>query len=281
MVEGARRATGTIPSPDGPRQTRKMTTTNPSEGPHKAPGKKRRFLSAEKKFQIYLAAQSNDKPVGELLRREGLYSTDLIRIRAQVKEAALQRLGAKPGHQQGHVSSAAYDALKSELQDKERALADLAVELAILQKNEWGFVGPIAGRWLQEQTKLDILTVIETSRQQGVPVRRSCSILAIAHRRIVRWQQKSRRGESLADLTPGSKEPLRRVLPEEPGQPPPPRRPSPGSLTPATRRSLTPATSPTPTARPLRSANRSIDYPQVARARRRSDRTPPPLMGWA
>lgn len=76
-------------------------------------------------------------------------------------------------------------------------------------------MGPIAGRWIQEQTKLDILTVIETSRQQGVSVRRSCSILAIAHRRIVRWQRRSRQGGSLADLAPGSKEPLHRVLPEE------------------------------------------------------------------
>jgi transposase-like protein len=53
MVEGARRATGT---------------------------KKRRYLSAEKKFQIYLEAQDGGKPVGELLRREGLFSTDLARI---------------------------------------------------------------------------------------------------------------------------------------------------------------------------------------------------------
>ena len=31
----------------------------------------------------------------------------------------------------------------------------------------------------------------------------------------MRWQQKSRQGECLANLTPGSKEPLHRVLPEE------------------------------------------------------------------
>ena len=76
-------------------------------------------------------------------------------------------------------------------------------------------MGPITGRWIHEQTKLDILTLMETSRQQGVSVRLSCTILAIAHRRIVRWQQKSRQGECLANLTPGSKEPLHRVLPEE------------------------------------------------------------------
>jgi transposase-like protein len=116
----------------------KMTNTNPSEVPHKTTAKKRRFLSAEKKFQIYLEAQAGDKPVGELLRREGLYSTDLARIRQQVKEGALQRLNAKPGKKQVQIESEAYEAIKRELQDKERALADQAVELAILRKKTNG-----------------------------------------------------------------------------------------------------------------------------------------------
>jgi transposase-like protein len=115
-----------------------MTHTNPPEGPNKRPEKKRRYLSAEKKFQIYLEAQGSDKPVGELLRREGLYSTDLARIRQQVKEGALQRLSAKPGRQESQVSTEAYDALKHELQEKERTLADLSVELAILRKKTNG-----------------------------------------------------------------------------------------------------------------------------------------------
>lgn len=115
-----------------------MSIINPSEAPNKKADKKRRFLSPEKKFQIYLEAQSGDKPVGELLRREGLYSTDLARIRLQVKEGALQRLSAKPGKPQGQVESQAYDALKRELQDKERAMADQAVELAILRKKTNG-----------------------------------------------------------------------------------------------------------------------------------------------
>ena len=115
-----------------------MTNSNPSEGPQKTPGTKRRILSAEKKFQIYLEAQSGAKPVGELLRREGLYSTDLARIRQQVKEGALQRLSAKPGKKQGQVDSEAYDAIKRELQDKERAMADQSVELAILRKKTNG-----------------------------------------------------------------------------------------------------------------------------------------------
>jgi transposase InsO family protein len=76
-------------------------------------------------------------------------------------------------------------------------------------------VGPIAGQWLNEQTKLEILTVIETSQQQGVSARRSCSLLAIQHRRIVRWQQRAAQGQGLANLMPGPKAALHRVLPEE------------------------------------------------------------------
>jgi len=115
-----------------------MNSSNTSAAPKTSPDKKRRFLTAEKKFQIYLEAQSNDKPVGELLRREGLYSTDLARIRQQVREGALQRLSARPGNKQGQVSTEAYEALKHELQEKERTLADLAVELAILRKKTNG-----------------------------------------------------------------------------------------------------------------------------------------------
>ena len=42
--------------------------------------KKRRLLSPEKKFQLFLEAQRGETQLGELLRREGLYSTDLARI---------------------------------------------------------------------------------------------------------------------------------------------------------------------------------------------------------
>jgi transposase InsO family protein len=76
-------------------------------------------------------------------------------------------------------------------------------------------VGPITGLWLKEQTKLEILTVIATSQQQGVSARRSCSLLMIEHRRVVRWQQQSRQGQGLANLRPGATDPLHRVLPEE------------------------------------------------------------------
>jgi transposase-like protein len=100
--------------------------------------KKRRYLSAEKKFQIYLETQRPDQPVGEVLRREGMFSTDLARIRQQVREGALQRLGAKPGRKAEVVSAELHEKLKADLLEKERALADQAVELTILRKKTSG-----------------------------------------------------------------------------------------------------------------------------------------------
>lgn len=109
-----------------------------AETPASEPKKKRRYLSAEKKFQIYLETQRPDQPVGEILRREGMFSTDLARIRQQVREGALTRLGAKPGRKAETVSAESYEKLKAELQEKERALAEQAVELAILRKKTNG-----------------------------------------------------------------------------------------------------------------------------------------------
>ncbi len=112
---------------------RKVLSPSFSEGK-----KKRRFLSPEKKFQIFLESQSGETPAGEILRREGLYSTDLARIRNHVKEGALERLSTRPGPKRRTVPIENYEALRRELEDKERALAEQAVELAILRKKTNG-----------------------------------------------------------------------------------------------------------------------------------------------
>jgi len=54
-----------------------------------------------------------------------------------------------------------------------------------------------------------------TSQAQGVSTRHTCSLLMIEHRRVVRWQQQARQGQSLANLQPGPQDPLHRVLPAE------------------------------------------------------------------
>lgn len=110
--------------------------TNDTKHPSKK--SKRRFLSPEKKFQIFLETQRGDKPVGEILRREGLYSSDLVRIREQVKKGATAQLASKPGRKKEAVPAEAYEALKRELEEKERALADLSVKLTPLRKKTNG-----------------------------------------------------------------------------------------------------------------------------------------------
>ncbi|MEI6632721.1 MAG: hypothetical protein WCP22_02755 [Chlamydiota bacterium] len=107
------------------------------EGKAKVTGT-RRYLSAEKKYQLFLEAERGEQQLGELLRREGLYSSDLARIREHVKEGALERLKARPGPKPKTVSMDEYTALKQELEAKERAMADLSVELAIMRKKTNG-----------------------------------------------------------------------------------------------------------------------------------------------
>ncbi len=99
---------------------------------------RRRSLSPEKKYQIFLESQNGKTPVGEILRREGIYSTDLTRIRQKVKEGALERLADRPGAKRKKVPLGDYDALKHDLEEKERALAEQAVELTILRKKTNG-----------------------------------------------------------------------------------------------------------------------------------------------
>jgi len=116
-----------------------MSVTKDIQSDHSPEEKKKRhFLSPEKKFQIFLESQTGKTPVGEILRREGIYSTDLARIRKQVKDAALERLSARPGPKRKTVPRENYEVLKKELEEKERALADQAVELAILRKKTNG-----------------------------------------------------------------------------------------------------------------------------------------------
>jgi transposase-like protein len=118
-----------------------MSVAEKGKGPDSslpAEKNKRRFLSPEKKYQIFLEAQRGEPPVGELLRREGLYSTDLARIQRKVKEGALEHLAQRPGRSKKTVSEEEYQTLKQELQEKERVMAEMAVELAILRKKTNG-----------------------------------------------------------------------------------------------------------------------------------------------
>jgi transposase-like protein len=82
----------------------KSVESSPTAGKKKKP----RFLSPEKKCQIFREAQRGEAPVAELLRPEGLYPTDLARIQRKIKESALQALAKRPGRSKKTVSEEEY-----------------------------------------------------------------------------------------------------------------------------------------------------------------------------
>jgi len=98
--------------------------------------KKRRHLSAEQKWQIYQECQQPDAKIGEILRKHGLYSSDLQRIRKIVEDGAVEALvNSTPGRKKVKtVPKEQFDDLQSELGEKEKALAEMSVLFTSLKK---------------------------------------------------------------------------------------------------------------------------------------------------
>ncbi len=98
--------------------------------------KKKRRLTAEEKWQIYRECENPGTKVGEILRKYGLYSSDLHNMRKIVKEASLEGLRqSKPGRRKvTTVSIKDYEELESDLAGKEKALAEMTVMFTALKK---------------------------------------------------------------------------------------------------------------------------------------------------
>ena len=98
--------------------------------------KQKRRFSAEEKWQIYRECEQPGAKVGEILRKYGLYSSDLQNIRKMVKEGSLERLRqSKPGRKKvTNVSIKDYEQLESDLARKEKALAEMTVMFTALKK---------------------------------------------------------------------------------------------------------------------------------------------------
>ena len=109
------------------------TINNHSNGDN-AP-RTRKKMTAQEKWQIFLETTAKDAPVGEILRRHGLYSSDLTKIRKQVESAALQEFGRKKySRKPTQVPHEEYEKIKVELMAKEKALAQMGEEYLLLKK---------------------------------------------------------------------------------------------------------------------------------------------------
>ena len=90
---------------------------------------------------IYMETRGKDAPVGEILRRWKLSLEQLREIERVVEEGALQALKVRSGHRArpSEVSPEVFEQLRRELLTKEKALAEMAVELALTKKGlSWG-----------------------------------------------------------------------------------------------------------------------------------------------
>ncbi len=98
--------------------------------------KQKRRLSAEEKWEIYQECEKPGVQIGEVLRKRGMYSSDLQNIRRDVKEGALDRLRmSKPGRRKvTNVPIKEHEQLRKELAEKEKALAELSVIFTTLKK---------------------------------------------------------------------------------------------------------------------------------------------------
>ncbi len=96
---------------------------------------RRKKLTAREKWQIFLETSAKDAPVGEILRRYGLYSSDLTRIRQEAETGALKELGRKRYSRKPQaVHYQEYERIKRELAAKEKALAQMSEEYLLLKK---------------------------------------------------------------------------------------------------------------------------------------------------
>lgn len=77
-----------------------------------------------------------DAPVGEILRRYGVYSSELTKIRRQVESGALKELGSNRNSKKTQtVPYVQYVKLEAELTAKEKALAQMSEEYLVLKKS--------------------------------------------------------------------------------------------------------------------------------------------------
>ena len=101
--------------------------------------RKRRHLSPEEKYQIFMEAirAKETGSVGEVLRRWGIDSSDLVRIRRTVEQSFLEAFRERKSRKP-KVEVEKYQALEAEKSRLEATILEQA-ELALLKKKErWG-----------------------------------------------------------------------------------------------------------------------------------------------
>lgn len=93
--------------------------------------RRRRRLRPEDKWAIFQEASAKDVKVGEVLRRWGIDSSQLARIRQQVRSGALEELGKGPGRK---AKDREKEEMRRELERLEEAFKEVSIENTLLRK---------------------------------------------------------------------------------------------------------------------------------------------------
>ena len=106
-----------------------MTTSSGRRRPTK--------LSAEKKWEIFLAVTAGDISQADAARKQAVDVSTVIGIRRTVKEAALAALARKPGRP-GKERNWELEAARVEIAQLTEAVKSQAIELAVVRgKSGW------------------------------------------------------------------------------------------------------------------------------------------------
>jgi hypothetical protein len=97
--------------------------------------RKRKHLSPEGKYQIFLEAvkANTNGGIGKILRRHGIHSSDLQRIKRTVEESAKQAFKERKSRKP-YVSYEDHKAKEEEIKRLESVILEQAAEIALFKK---------------------------------------------------------------------------------------------------------------------------------------------------
>lgn len=97
-------------------------------------GNGRRKVPPDEQFEVYLETVRGGQSIAEILRRHGLSSTDLVRIRSRVHEWALEALRRDRRRKAKTVPLAQCERLERELGKVKETLVQQTVAYQLLEK---------------------------------------------------------------------------------------------------------------------------------------------------
>ena len=164
--------------------------------------RKRRQLSPEEKWEIFLEVTSQEISQADAARKYGVDVSVIIRLRALAKDAALAAFAsAKPGRRGVGAGRRAGAAARGERPavggvEGVGGRVDVAPGKAAL-----GLFGPVPAR-VSAETKLELLGLIDGAVEDGWAHTRACRVLDLADVRAHRWRARLRETGSLEDGRP-------------------------------------------------------------------------------